>query len=251
MINIQYKTNYIELQLEENEIITEINEHPNYYISNLGNVYSYTKRGWRKLSPNLDGKGNYLLVNIKGKKMLIHRLVAEAFIPNPKNLPEVNHKDKNKQNPKMENLEWCTRKENLNDSYSTMSPVRNFNTCKLYKDGQRVGAFQSISKACRYAKKHFNASESSLSKYLKWKNVEIIPDNNTGKYTYNGHACEKSYNRAPIKLYKDGYLKQTCNTFTELSKYYADVLNVQISADGLRTRFNNKRIVDGYEIRRN
>ena len=48
------------------------------------------------------------------KNHMIHRLVAQAFIPNPYDLPEVNHKDGNKQNNRIENLEWCTRSENLN-----------------------------------------------------------------------------------------------------------------------------------------
>lgn len=61
------------------------------------------------------------------KSFLVHRLVATAFIPNPDNLPEVNHKDKNTQNPNMNNLEWCTRKANLLDSYKTMGPARNSN----------------------------------------------------------------------------------------------------------------------------
>lgn len=47
------------------------------------------------------------------KNMFVHRLVATAFIPNSENLPEVNHKDENKQNNCVENLEWCDRKYNL------------------------------------------------------------------------------------------------------------------------------------------
>lgn len=56
-----------------------------------------------------------ILVKKTSKKLLyIHRLVAEAFIPNPKNLPEVNHKDENKANNAASNLEWCSHRHNIN-----------------------------------------------------------------------------------------------------------------------------------------
>lgn len=192
-----------------------------------------------------------MLVRVENKKYLLHRLVAKTFVPNPSNLPEVNHKDNNAQNPYASNLEWCTRKDNLNQSYATMSPVRNFNTCKLYNNGNLVGEFQSISKACRYAKKHFGASESSLSRYLKWCDIQIVPDNKTGKYEYENRPCNKSQNRKPVRLYKNGYLKKECKTYAEMSKYMTNELGIEITQDALRARCDKHIIVDGYEIRRN
>lgn len=239
-----------ELILEDGEEIKLIDGETDYYITNFGNVYSTKKGYWYKMSPYLDSRHLYLQVNLNGRKCLIHRLVAIAFVPNPDNLPEVNHKDKNTQNPKADNLEWCTRKANLNDSYSTMSPTRNFNVCELFEGNKKIGDFQSISKACRYAAKHYHASESSLSKYLKWGEITIIPTNKTGKYEYKGKPCVKTQNREKIKLYKNGYFQKEFNTFPELAKYYKDILQIDMTPACFRKRFYRRQIVDGYEIRK-
>lgn len=99
-----------------------------YMVSNWGRIKSFDT--YRKgpngsirfckgkiLKPSTD-KDGYLKVvlykNGKEKTFLIHRLVAEAFLPNPNNLTEVNHKDENKLNNNVNNLEWCNRKFNIN-----------------------------------------------------------------------------------------------------------------------------------------
>ena len=88
-----------------------------YQISNLGNVKSLPRKvNKRKCEeiikvPTISNKGYYrisLCKNGKIKYYAIHRLVAEAFISNHNNLPCVNHKDCNKQNNNVDNLEWCT-----------------------------------------------------------------------------------------------------------------------------------------------
>lgn len=89
-----------------------------YQISNYGNVKSLNYRCTGKeqlLKPSLHTNG-YLFVRLcKPLKMyLIHRLVAEAFIPNPDDLPQVNHKDEDKTNNHVVNLEWCTQSYNIN-----------------------------------------------------------------------------------------------------------------------------------------
>lgn len=87
-------------------------EYDNYLISESGHVY----RKGRKLSAWQSKKG-YLRVclSISGKTISrpVHRLVAQTYIPNPENKPEVNHKDTNKTNNSVSNLEWATNEENV------------------------------------------------------------------------------------------------------------------------------------------
>lgn len=81
-----------------------------YQISNLGRIKN--KHG-RILKLILQRSG-YYYIDLQRKRKLVHRLVAEAFIDNPNNLPEVNHKDEDKVNNDASNLEWCTSKYNSN-----------------------------------------------------------------------------------------------------------------------------------------
>lgn len=125
-----------------------------------GNAWSKKRKGWKKLKPQKRGK--YLKVtlsvdNVKHQKQL-HRLVAEAFIPNPFNLPEVNHKDENPLNCCVDNLEWCTAEYNSN--YGTrnkriretqLNDPSKSNTVDVFTtSGVFIGNFASESEAARY-----------------------------------------------------------------------------------------------------
>lgn len=98
---------------------------PAYKVSNLGNVMScnntgrngiITGRKPRILKPFKD-RGGYVNVRLCNNKIektrMIHRLVAMAFIPNPENKEQVNHKDSNRANNHVDNLEWVSRRENI------------------------------------------------------------------------------------------------------------------------------------------
>lgn len=146
-----------------------------YYIDISGNVYSNKTGKLIIMTPWEDSKKRYLMIGLmkdgKRHKLLVHRLVAINFIENPNILPCINHKDNNPKNNSVENLEWCTQKENIHYSYSTMSQYRNQVPCNLFKDGTFVKRFENIKEAAEYGSKEFGCSFSGLCRNLKSKNI--------------------------------------------------------------------------------
>lgn len=100
-----------------------IKDFPSYMISDKGEVKSLNFNGTKReqiLKPIYNKKG-YLCVSLyenrKIRSRLIHRLVAQSFLPNPDNKPQVNHIDGNKENNSVSNLEWCNNSENQLHAY--------------------------------------------------------------------------------------------------------------------------------------
>lgn len=85
-----------------------------YKVSECGQVFSLKTYTMLKPYEKKNYLGVYLYKNRKRKFMMIHRLVAMAFIENPNNYPQINHKDENSKNNSVENLEWCSAKYNVN-----------------------------------------------------------------------------------------------------------------------------------------
>lgn len=159
-----------------------------YQVSNFGNVkrvtnYVLLKNGDKRLvkgkimHQRLQNKG-YFQVGLckrgKAKLFSVHRLVATAFIPNPCNLPHINHKDSNRKNNYVENLEWCTPSYNAKYSYDfnnrkgKMKWKTGGECCcskmvAAYKDGRLVKIYDCIS----YASKELGILNSSISNCLK------------------------------------------------------------------------------------
>lgn len=135
-----------------------------YRISNYGRLKSLVREyphlgGIRRtkekiIKPQLDKTTGYYkaVTYTKGVPVLIHRMVSTTFIPNPNGYPFVNHKDENRKNNTLENLEWCTPKYNLEYSH-----VSEKNKDKLFKkvvqidkDGNIVNKFKTTGEAARY-----------------------------------------------------------------------------------------------------
>ena len=155
-----------------------------YQVSNLGRVRSLNCRGHKGcigiLTPRLDGKG-YEMVALykegKARNTKVHRLVAQAFIPNPNNYPQVNHKDEDKTNNNVDNLEWCTNEYNHN--YGTRN--------------ERVAKSLSRKVICITTGEIFNSMREACRKY----------DINTGRMT---ECCQGK--RKTAGGYKWEYFKE-------------------------------------------
>ena len=118
----------------------KISDFPNYSISSFGNVINVKTNKMLRLC-NKGGYYNVSLTNENNYKTLkVHRLVAAAFIENIENKPEVNHKDKNKLNNNVVNLEWMTRHENNSHRCEGLKIINNKNKCilRLNKDNSEI-----------------------------------------------------------------------------------------------------------------
>ena len=143
-----------------------------YQISNKGSVKSLKCGKERILKPKLNGSG-YLKVGLckngSVKQFQPHRLVAQAFIQNPYNLPEVNHKDENKKNNCVENLEWIRHIDNCN--YGTYNERLSRKILQYSRSGEFIREWQgsrevervlgirhqNITQCCRGNPKHTTA----------------------------------------------------------------------------------------------
>lgn len=129
------------------EIWKQIKDFPYHEVSNLGRVRSlrrwsgtkyYNRISLLSLYQNKNNGYIYVWLNFngKGKNIRVHKLVAETFLSNYKNDISINHIDGNKSNNRLDNLEWCTPKENIQHYIKSLNlGERNRNIIKDYKKG--------------------------------------------------------------------------------------------------------------------
>ena len=187
-----------ESEARENGYVDVKDYEGRYMVDSRGNVFSLKRN--RVMTPCKSNNG-YLQVHLtkdgKMKSFKIHRLVAMAFIPNPYNLPQVNHKDEDKYNNHVDNLEWCTQSYNLN-----------------YNDGQKRRAknrnYEDISR------KRSNSQSKEVTQYdfdgsiiAVWKNAYVAEKHGYDRGMIN-QCCigNKKSHRGYIWKYTNSMEKQ-------------------------------------------
>lgn len=146
-----------------------------YSVSNYGEVRN--NRTGKLMKPRKNEKG-YLRISLttngKQKCMRVHRLVAQAFIPNPENKPEVNHIDFDKENNCVNNLEWVTGKENTNHSLGNRKRSNEKNYKNISNTGEKYISYYSGYYVVRmFGKKYFCKSFKNLEDAKKCRDEKI------------------------------------------------------------------------------
>lgn len=178
--------------MEINEIWKEIPGYEGYFeVSNLGNfrskdrIIKYKQSGTRlypgkplKVELMQDGYSRIVLMKEAVKKRyMCHRLVAETFIDNPNNLPQVNHKDGNRSNNCVSNLEWCTQSENEQHSVNVLGKTMKGKTAP-----KKVKCIET------------NITYNSMSEVIRWLQnkacVEGLNKAITANRKYHGYTFE-------------------------------------------------------------
>lgn len=173
-----------------------------YAVSDKGNVKNL-KNG-RIFTGNYNGLG-YKQVTLKGKKHLIHRLTALAFIPNPNNLPCINHKNERKDDNNVSNLEWCTASENQRHSAHQKSCRIN----QLTLDGKLVKVWQSS----KQIERETGYSQGNIIQCCRGKKRSAYGY----RWEYSDPSQQHKHNRPVAALTKDGEFVAEYKSITEAS----------------------------------
>ena len=143
--------------MDEEELWREWPRDPKIKVSNKGNVVSYKRGAGHPLKVSHNNSG-YQRVGVSGSSLFVHRLVADTWIDNPNHYRDVNHINGDKDDNRVENLEWTTRSQNLRHAYRTGlkknkgTPVRIAETGETFESqhecARRIGGSQAHISEC-------------------------------------------------------------------------------------------------------
>jgi hypothetical protein len=191
-----------------------------YYKNVCGGGKQYCEERILKLQKR---KGGYQAIvlskNSKAKSFLVHRLVAMAFIPNPENLPQVNHKDENPSNNCVDNLEWCNQRYNSN--YGTSK----YRISAKLKNGILSKPVEQYCKNGMFIMEYPSAIEASRVLGLNVSGIVLCCNNNPkyshcGGYQWKYKGSEKQINNIVNKIAqitKDGKIINIFESATQAS----------------------------------
>lgn len=197
-----------------------------YQVSNTGQVRSlnYLHTGEVKPLKQDTNKKGYKLVSLskngKKKKYLVHRLVAIAFIPNPNDLPIINHKDENPSNNNVNNLEWCTSEYNNNYGTRTKRASESKKGNSLSEETKKKIS-ESLKGKHHSEKTKKKISESNKGKILSEEHKKKISEKIRGKNNPNyGKKGKDSPRSKPILMYdKEGNFIRRFDCIADANEY--------------------------------
>lgn len=169
-----------------------------YEVSNLGRVRSNRTGKVLKYNVTPNGRATVELfgdVGTKSKRLLVHRLAAIAFIPNPNNYPQINHKDENPSNNCVENLEWCTAKYNMNYGTRLARQLAHID----YSDPKRKEIARENGRAASKAVAQYSKDGNLIATYPSAKEAH----RQTG--IHQSHLLECCHNK-PLRHTAGGYV---------------------------------------------
>lgn len=207
-----------------------------YKVSNTGIIWSNIRNKELKCYKTRFG---YIAINLRGKShYCIHRLVAEMFIPNTFNKIQVNHKNEDKTDNRVENLEWVSPSENVSKTFDNNKRKRGWKKVhQLDKDGNIINTFNSIIDAARYV----NRIPSSISKALK--NPKHICDGFKWRYADKNMINKDT---RPISINNKYEITDDGDVYSTKTKTW---LKPRVDGFGYKhIKFTNNRKTKNYQI---